>query len=92
MTARSLVLALLFLFGVLQYELWMSSNGIAETFRLKQSIAANEVLNQQLIQRNALLASHISEFKQGKASVEEAARNEVGMIKPDETYYQFVNE
>ena len=91
MTVRSLIVVLIVLFGVLQYKLWISSNGIAETLHLKDSIAAQLKTNQKLEKRNQILQSQIKELKQGKASVVDMAREEIGMVKPGETYYQFVD-
>ena len=91
MTARSLIVVLLVLFGVLQYKLWISSNGIAQTIQLKNSIAQQMESNQKLIKRNQILSSQVSELQHGKATVVDLARDEIGMIKPGETYYQFVD-
>ena len=90
MTTRSLIVSLVLLFGILQYKLWVSSNGIAETLNLKSAITTRVDTNQKLNKRNQILNSQVQELKQGKETVVDLARNEVGMIKPGETYYHFV--
>ena len=89
-TARSIGIVLLLLFALLQYKLWFASNGASETIRLKKNIAAQKMNNEKIIAKNTLLASQIKTLQQGKASIENMAREELGMIKPGETFYQFV--
>jgi len=91
MTARSLIITLAILFGILQYKLWVSGNGLAQTLSLNKQIAAAVVSNHKLDERNQLLQTQVSELKQGRGTVESLAREEIGMIKPSEKYYQFVN-
>jgi cell division protein FtsB len=90
MNKRSLMIFLALLLGVLQYQLWFSGSGYAETLSLKQAIAQQNAANQALSNRNAVLQGQIKALKGGKASVVDLARNEIGMIKPGEVFYQFV--
>jgi cell division protein FtsB len=46
--------------------------------------------NAGLQQRNDALAAEVEDLKSGEAAVEERARNELGMIKPGETFYRVV--
>jgi cell division protein FtsB len=89
-TVRSIGIVLFFLFALLQYKLWFASNGISETVQLKKNIATQKTNNEKIITANTLLASQIKTLQQGKASIENMAREELGMIKPGETFYQFV--
>lgn len=91
MTTRSLIVSLLLLFGILQYKLWVSSNGVAQTINLNRAISAQQQANERLSQRNQRLLGQINELQRGKASVVDLARNELGMVRPHETYYQFVS-
>ena len=43
--------------------------------------------NQRLYQRNQLLAREVLELQQGMETVEESARQELGMIRRDETFF-----
>ncbi|OGT31308.1 MAG: hypothetical protein A3E87_10395 [Gammaproteobacteria bacterium RIFCSPHIGHO2_12_FULL_35_23] len=90
MTTRSLVIVLLLLFGILQYKLWASSTGIAETINLNKAITTQLQANDKLENRNQILHSQVAELQQGQATIEDLARNEIGMIKPGETYYQYI--
>lgn len=46
--------------------------------------------NEQLVGRNALLYREIEDLNKGLAAVEELARNDLGMIKPGETFYRLL--
>ena len=89
---KSLVIVLAVLFFVLQYKLWFDSEGISEVWHLKENIAKQTSENQMLAQRNAALSAEVQDLKKGTTAVEERARNDLGMTKPDETYYQIVNK
>jgi len=46
--------------------------------------------NHQLEIRNASLAAEVRDLKQGTEAIEERARQEMGMLRPDEVFFQFV--
>ena len=48
--------------------------------------------NQRLEQRNQALAADVIDLKHGEQAVEARARNELGLIKPGETFYQVVEK
>lgn len=83
------VLALLFLF--LQYELWFSYGGIISALRLKHSIMQQEKNNLKLQKRNKALVADVDDLKSGNQAVEERARNDLGMIKKGEIFYQVIS-
>lgn len=89
---KSLVIVLTSLFLILQYKLWFERNGVAEVWRLRQSIAVQTDENTELSQRNTVLAAEVQDLKSGKTAVEEHARNDLGMIKPGEVFYQIVEK
>jgi cell division protein FtsB len=82
------VLAMLVL--VLQYRIWMSPDGAREVLRLEQAVSAQHAQNQQLQSRNEQLAAEVRDLKQGLEAVEERARSDLGLIAPNETYFQVV--
>jgi cell division protein FtsB len=82
------VLAMLVL--VLQYRIWMSPDGAREVLRLEQAVTAQRTENQQLRSRNEQLAAEVRDLKQGLEAVEERARSDLGLIAPNETYFQVV--
>jgi len=89
---RSLVIILAGLFVVLQYKLWFEHDGIAEIWQLRHAIAAQMQENQQLAQENLVLTNEVHDLQSGTAAIEAHARNDLGMTKPGEAYYQIVNK
>lgn len=87
---RILTLILLALLGTLQYHLWWGKNGLAEYNEAQANVARQMTDNEQLVARNALLYREIEDLNKGLAAVEELARNDLGMIKPGETFYRLL--
>ena len=75
---------------LLQYRMWLSDDGISETLRLAQAVESQKTTNDGLRERNAQLAAEVADLKDGFSALEERARSELGMVAPDETFYQVV--
>jgi len=75
---------------LLQYRIWISSQGVRSVYRLERAVAAQEKLDQRLTRRNARLAAEVANLKSGTGAIEERARSELGMIGPHETFYMVV--
>jgi cell division protein FtsB len=88
---KPLVIVLAVLFIGLQYKLWFEKGGISEVWSLKRAITAQTQQNNEIMQANTVLAAEIQDLKNGQAAVEERARNDLGMIKPGEVFYQILN-
>ncbi len=88
MRAVTLILAVLLL--LLQYPLWLGKGGWLRVWDLNRQIKAQQQVNQQTQQRNAVLDAEVRDLKQGTQAVEERARSELGMIKRDEIFFQFL--
>lgn len=87
---RGLILVLSVLLIFLQFPLWFGDSSMPEAWKLLEKIERQKEENAQLVDRNKVLESEVNDLKHGLAVVEEKARNELGMIKPNETYYQIV--
>ena len=48
--------------------------------------------SRNLCTRNQEMYADIADLKEGLEAIEERARNELGMIKPDETFFRLVKE
>jgi cell division protein FtsB len=59
---------------------------------LSAELAAAEAENTQLIERNESLAREVVALQAGTEAVEKNARENLGLIKEGEVYYQFVEE
>jgi len=87
---RGLIVILVALLIGLQYPLWFGHSSMPRAWRLQEKISQQKEENLRLTDRNQVLESEVKDLKHGMTVVEEKARNELGMIKPDETYYQIV--
>ncbi|AKJ41602.1 cell division protein FtsB [Pragia fontium] len=89
---KKLTLLLIVLFGWLQYSLWLGKNGVHDYIRVKDDVAVQQDNNAKLKSRNERLFAEISDLKGGQEAIEERARNELGMIKPGESFYRIIPE
>ena len=79
------VLTLLLL--VLQGQLWVGEGSIAEMITLQDRLDRLKVENERYYRRNSLLAREVIELQQGLETIEEQARQELGMVRRDETFF-----
>jgi cell division protein FtsB len=75
---------------LLQVRLWLSDDGMREVRRLRAAVEAQGEENSGLRERNEQLAAEVKDLKEGLAAVEERARSDLGMVGPNETFYQVV--
>lgn len=87
---KVLIAILLVLFLLLQYKLWLGDGGFREVGRLEERVAEQIENNQLLMQRNNELQAEVDDLRVRLDAVEERARNELGLIKEDEEFYQVV--
>jgi len=87
---RIVTLILFVVLILLQFKLWLGEGGYTEVKRLETRVEAQRQQNDQLLQRNAELQAEVEDLRDRLDAVEERARNELGLIKPDEKFYQVV--
>lgn len=81
---------LIILFVILQYYLWFAKDGLGRMIHLKNEIVLQKNKNDALSKRNTILQANISALKSGTDAIEQHARNDLGMIKKGEVFYQIV--
>jgi cell division protein FtsB len=88
------VIALFLLVAVLalHYQYWLGDSGQLQVKKLKTQIAQQQLLNQNLKKRNQRLSAEVQDLKQGLAAIEEHARSDLGMIKPEEAFFQLTEK
>ena len=91
MTIRIVIAFLLIALAILQYRLWFGDGSVRELGQLKREAARQATENRHLEQRNRELSAEIIDLKQGTEAIEERARNDLGMIKDGETFYQVID-
>lgn len=85
---RWLLVVLLFLLGVLQYRLWFAEGSLAEKHRLELQVEEQSAVNRRLEERNAVLERDVLELQAGNKGIEQRAREELGLVREGETFYQ----
>jgi len=88
---RSFIIFLGVLLIVLQWRLWFSDGGLRERNLLKQQIMEHQRKNQAWQRRNTILEREVEDLKNGEEVIERRAREDLGLIKRDEIFYQFVD-
>ncbi len=88
MRAVTLILAALLL--LLQYPLWLGKGSWLKVWDLNRQVEEQQQINRQTQARNALLDAEVRDLKQGTEAVEERARSELGMVRRDEVFFQFI--
>jgi cell division protein FtsB len=73
---------------LLQYRIWLSTDGVSEVVRLRRAVAAQQNDNERLSARNRQLAAEVRDLKQGYSALEERARSDLGMVASNETFFQ----
>jgi cell division protein FtsB len=75
---------------LIQYPLWVGKGGWLTAWRLEDKVDKEKAKNTRLEARNAALAAEVRDLKQGTEAIEERARQELGMLRPDEIFFQYV--
>ncbi len=82
-----LLLVLVVLLVALQNRLWQGEGSLAHAAQLERDIAQQQAENDRMRERNRILDVEVKDLRLGADSVEERARNDIGMIKKDETFF-----
>lgn len=85
---RTVIAVLLLLFVLLQDQIWNGSGNVRQVAKMKQDLARQQAANALLEQQIARSQSEIQDLKEGLSTVEEKARYEMGMVKPNEVFVQ----
>jgi cell division protein FtsB len=89
---RWIALILILLLIGLQIKLWSGNGSMRDVDSLRVAVKKQADENNRFQQRNQALAADVIDLKHGEQAVEARARNELGLIKPGETFYQVVEK
>ena len=89
---RWVTVALAALLVWVQGDLWFGHASMPYTMSLRAQLAEQQAVNEGARPRNARAEAEVSDLKEGLEMVEEKARYELGMIKPDEILVQFASK
>lgn len=85
---RVVPVALMALLVILHAQLWFGRGSVAHVAEMVDQLKAQNQHNQQAMLANRQLAAEVRDLKEGLEMVEEKARLELGMVKPNEIYVQ----
>jgi cell division protein FtsB len=85
---RFVTLLLLALLALVHVELWFGKGGVPRVNALASQVQQQQQKNEAARQHNDQLNAEVNDLREGLEMVEEKARAELGMIKPDEILVQ----
>jgi len=88
MGKRFVPLVLILLLVILHAQLWLGRGSVSNVSELQQKLDAQKAANAEAQRANEQLASEVRDLKEGLEMVEEKARAELGMVKPNEVFVQ----
>ena len=88
MSTRLVPVILLGLLAAVHAQLWLGRGSLPQVAAMQQQIEEQKAANAQVRQTNERLASEVHDLKEGLEMVEEKARSEIGMVRPNEIFVQ----
>ena len=88
MRLRIVPVVLSVLLLVIQFQLWTGRGSVRDVSQLEEKLVRQKEANARIALSNDRLASEVNDLKEGLEMVEERARQELGMVKPDEVFVQ----
>ena len=88
MRYRLVPLALIALLAILHAQLWIGRGSVPNVSDMTRQLAALKARNELARQGNERLAAEVRDLKEGMEMVEEQARFELGMVRPNEILVQ----
>jgi cell division protein FtsB len=85
---RWATLVLAGLLAMVQADLWFGKGNLPYVMSLERQLAEQKSANAKARERNLRLVAEVSDLKEGLEMVEDKARSELGMVKPDEILVQ----
>jgi cell division protein FtsB len=91
MVQRIVAIVLIALLAALHAQLWLGRGSVPAVKLLQRQIAAQKAANVRSAQLNERLASEVADLSDGLDMVEEKARGELGMVRPNEVFVQITH-
>jgi cell division protein FtsB len=85
---RWVTLALAALLVAVLSNLWLGRSSLPHVWRLQSQLDQQLATNNAARERNARVVAEVNDLKEGLEMVEDKARSELGMLKPDEILVQ----
>jgi cell division protein FtsB len=88
--SRVVAALLVGLLGVVQAQLWLGRGSVGDVAQMQRKLDEQKANNALAQQANDRLGAEVRDLQQGQDMVEEKARSELGMVKPNEILVQIV--
>jgi len=88
LTARTATWVLVTLLVLVHLGLWFGKGSVPHVWGQRSQLAAQRIQNEEAQRRNQRMAAEVLDLKAGLEMIEEKARSELGMVKPDEVFVQ----
>jgi len=89
MGKRSVTAILLGLLLILQGQLWFGRGSLPSVQQMQERLEALSLENSKAQTENNRLSAEVRDLKEGLEMVEEKARGELGMVKPNEIFVHY---
>ena len=90
MGSRLIPAILVTLLVIVQAQLWFGRGSLRNVAELERELQQEKQANEEARRVNEQLSAEVNDLKEGLNMVEERARHELGMVKPNEIYVQIV--
>jgi cell division protein FtsB len=88
MPPRLVAALLIGLLAVVQAQLWFGRGSVGNVAELQRKLDEQKARNAIAVQANERLSAEVRDLQEGLEMVEEKARLELGMVKPNEVLVQ----
>ena len=90
MNGRVVAALLIGLLAVVQAQLWLGRGSVGDVAQMQRKLEDQKARNAAALQANERLAAEVRDLQEGLEMVEEKARAELGMVRPNEVLVQIV--
>lgn len=90
MVSRIVTVVLLSLLAITHAQLWLGAGSMDRVTELRAQINELHATNAQARKENERLSSEVADLRDGQDSIQEKARSELGMVRPNEIYVQIM--
>ncbi len=91
MAIRIFFVVVVLIIGLLQYQLWSDQGSFEQIEKYHQRIEGMQIQIQAKKERNDGFYAELQDLRKGQDAMEERARYELGMILPNETFFQVLD-
>ena len=88
MGKRLIPAVLIALLAIIQVQLWLGRGGLPTVSELERELQQQKMANEEARRKIEQLSAEVNDLKEGLNMVEELARQELGMVKPNEIFVQ----